>query len=66
MVSMFHFTGNIPRPFTEAAFNKMEMAKYSKAFEERYLSQELRLQLGNIAIVMNAMHDRKIVFKTDF
>ncbi len=66
MVSMFYFTGNVPRPFADAAFDKFETQKLVQAADKKYISNEIRVFGGHILLVMNVVYEQKVLYRMEF
>jgi hypothetical protein len=64
--SMYHFTGSVPKPFTEQVWERYGGPEIVKGLDERYLSEEVRLYGGNIAVGAQMLFQQKIIFKTEF
>jgi hypothetical protein len=66
MSGLYHFTGNVPRPFTEQVWERYGGQQIVKGLDERYLNEELRLHGGNIIVGAQVLFQQKLIFKTEF
>jgi hypothetical protein len=65
-VTLFHFTGNVPRSFADATFDRMETRRLVEAAERKYVPKELKIWGGNFAVIASAVYEQKIVYRLEF
>lgn len=63
---MLNFTGGVPKPLLEKTLDNSGANKLVRQLDERYLSEELRLYGGNLAVGAQVLFQQKLILTTSF
>lgn len=63
---MLHFAGGIPKPLLDQTWERTGGPQLIRQLDERYLSEEVRLYGGNIAVGAQMIFQQKLIFKAEF
>jgi hypothetical protein len=63
---MLNFNNGIPSPLLEETWRATGGQDVIKAIDERYISEEVRLYGGNIAVGLQMIFQQKVILKADF
>ncbi len=62
IAAMYFHTGTVDQRFIDASYKQTNIDKLTQKAEEKYVPDELRAPLGNLAIVITAVYERRITY----
>lgn len=63
---MLNFAGGIPKPYMDQTWSLVGGERLVQQLDERYISEEVRIYGGNLAIGAQVLFQQKLILRTEF